>query len=212
MKNPQSLRFSVIAILVLLAGSIIATPPATAFPLIAIRGHVSDALSRPIEDVQVVNLVTGRGSLTGEEGDYTLEEDYIGVYDLLASRGGFNSQLRTVLITEVLLDEIDFVLMYTLTAAVSPKHFVNSGDSTITITAETSLLVPPDCVVFSDISSGDDISLTKTSLDGEYPSKWSGQYAVPSDRASGTYTWSVRVTDCDETTLSTTIEGTYAIE
>lgn len=74
-----------------------------------VRGRVTEAGSqRPVADVQVTVVGTGYGALTGQNGDYTINNVPAGQHTIRVRRLGFNPADKTVTVTAGAPAQLDF--------------------------------------------------------------------------------------------------------
>jgi TonB-dependent SusC/RagA subfamily outer membrane receptor len=74
-----------------------------------VRGRVTEAGSqRPVADVQVTVVGTGYGALTGQNGDYTINNVPAGQHTIRVRRLGFNPADKTVTVNAGAPAQVDF--------------------------------------------------------------------------------------------------------
>jgi len=81
-----------------------------------VRGRVTEAGSqRPVADVQVTVVGTGYGALTGQNGDYTINNVPAGQHTIRVRRLGFNPADKTVTVNAGASAQLDFLITQSAT-------------------------------------------------------------------------------------------------
>lgn len=176
-----------------------------------LKGDVTDPRGLPINGARVTDG-TGQSTFTGTNGQstgrYLIEEMALGTYQVSVTKKGFDSSSQSVDPVRALGD-VDFTLTYTMSGSVTPNAFRNDPAQLIEIRASSQVPPAGTCVTFTDLSTGGTAPLSYDSLDG----RWEGTYQVPASIVDGTYSWTLRATDCSSgMVLSSTYSSTYVVD
>lgn len=176
-----------------------------------IKGDVTDPRGTPINGARVSDGL-GKTAFTGTSGQapgrYLIEEMTVGTYQVSVTKAGFNAASQSVDPVKALGD-VDFTLAYTISGSVTPNAFRMDPAPLIEIRASSQVPPAGTCVTFTDLSTGGTTSLAYDSMDG----RWEGNFQIPTSIPDGTYSWTLRATDCSSgIALSSVYSSTYVVD
>jgi len=212
MGNRRSSVSSTTALLTLLTSLLfgIAAPGAGALTLFKFVGTVRDADGRPLVGATVSD--GSQSTATDASGRYTLNESSTGSFVVYAYRSDTNvaSQSRNVVVP---LDQtIDFILLYNISASVSPSALSVAHNSATVTVSVTSYAPNPgtaggaagtSCVSVTDSRRGTTLAAASSGGSPTGPWSWTVSFSVAEHSAEGLFIVSVVASDCATGTVLT---------